>query len=329
MKVLVTGVAGFIGSHVADCLLEAGHAVVGLDDLSGGYTENVHEEVVFIEGSVCDRGLVDRVFDEHAPQVVFHLAAFAAENLSHFMKRFTYENNLLGGVTLLNAAVRHGVELFVFTSSIAVYGDAPCPMSEALAPRPIDPYGIAKYAFELELRATSRVFGLPFVVFRPHNVYGERQNLADPHRNVVAIFIRQALGGEKLTVFGDGSQTRSFSHVATVASVIARSIEVRDCWNQTLNIGEGQACTIRALAELVADVAGVPLSVRTLPRRDEVTHAFPDTSRAAQVFGPEKTVELREGIRRMYEWAQARGIPAKARGLNLELSKDVLGSELV
>ena len=191
---LVTGAAGFIGSHVTDALLAMGHAVVALDDLSGGFPENVDARATFVEGSILDVALVDRLFAEHRFDYVFHLAAYAAEGLSHFIKRFNYTNNLIGSVNLINAAINTGtVRTFVFTSSIAVYGRNQVPMHEDLVPAPEDPYGVAKYAVELELRASATMFGLPFVIFRPHNVYGERQNIGDRYRNVVGIFMNQLL----------------------------------------------------------------------------------------------------------------------------------------
>src|SRR5947207_10978733 len=157
MPILVTGAAGFIGSHVAEQLLARGHEVVGLDDLSGGFADNVPKGAVFYEGSVLDTALVPRIFAEHRMTHVFHLAAYAAEGLSHFIRRFNYTNNVVGSMNLINAAVRHEVECFVFTSSIAVYGALEPPMREEQAPRPEDPYGIAKYAVELDLAAAEKM----------------------------------------------------------------------------------------------------------------------------------------------------------------------------
>src|SRR6266542_5777342 len=176
-NILVTGGAGFIGSHVAEALVERGHAVVVLDDLSGGFTENLIEGTKFVHGSINDADLVNKLFEQSQFEYVYHLAAYAAEGLSHFIKRFNYNNNLIGSINLINAAVNHNVKCFVFTSSIAVYGAGQSPMSEAMIPVPEDSYGIAKLAVEQELRVTHEMFGLNYVVFRPHNVYGERQNI--------------------------------------------------------------------------------------------------------------------------------------------------------
>ncbi|HOQ61874.1 MAG TPA: NAD-dependent epimerase/dehydratase family protein, partial [Vicinamibacterales bacterium] len=193
MNVLVTGGAGFIGSHVAERLVARGRRVVVLDDLSGGFAENVPAGAELVRGSITDATLVDRLFEANRFEHVFHLAAYAAEGLSHFIRRFNYTNNLTGSVTLVNAAVNHGTRCFVFTSSIAVYGASPeLPMTEATPPHPEDSYGIAKLAVEQDLAAARAMFGLDFVVFRPHNVYGERQNIGDRYRNVVGIFMNQA-----------------------------------------------------------------------------------------------------------------------------------------
>ncbi|HXG53891.1 MAG TPA: NAD-dependent epimerase/dehydratase family protein, partial [Vicinamibacterales bacterium] len=224
-SVLVTGGAGFIGSHVADALIAKGHDVTVLDDLSGGYRDNVPPGAAFVQGSVTDEAVVDVLFSTHRFDYVFHLAAYAAEGLSHFIKRFNYTNNLIGSVNLINASVNTGVKGFVFTSSIAVYGSSPeLPMTEETTAHPEDPYGIAKLAVEQELAVSREMFGLDYIIFRPHNVYGSRQNIADRYRNVVGIFMNQILQGRPMTIFGDGTQTRAFTHIQDVAPLIAESI---------------------------------------------------------------------------------------------------------
>ena len=213
--VLVTGGAGFIGAHVARELADRGDEVVVLDDLSGGFRDNVDERAVFVEASITDHVFLDELFDRYQFDRVYHLAAYAAEGLSHFIKRFNYTNNVIGSVNLINAAVNHDVDCFVFTSSIAVYGAGQLSMTEQMRPEPKDSYGIAKFAVEQELRASHEMFGLDYVIFRPHNVYGELQNIGDRYRNVLGIFINQIMQGEPLSIFGDGTQTRAFSISAT------------------------------------------------------------------------------------------------------------------
>jgi UDP-glucose 4-epimerase len=305
--VLVTGVAGFIGSHVAEHCLSLGMSVVGLDDLSGGFLENVPPRVTFVRGSITDEPLVAGLFARHKFAYVYHLAAYAAEGLSHFIRRFNYETNLVGTVTLVNEAVKHGTRCFVFTSSIAVYGAGQTPMLEDLTPEPEDPYGISKYAVELDLKAAQRLFGLPYIVFRPHNVYGERQNIADRYRNVIGIFMNQSMKGEPMTVFGDGLQTRAFSHVDDVAPVIAMSPRRASAYNQVFNVGADTPYTVLALADEIATALGVERNVVHLPARNEVIHAFSNHDKVAAYFGTKAGVVLREGIGRMARWVRSRG----------------------
>src|SRR5688572_25940743 len=237
-RILVTGGAGFIGAHVADALAGRGHDVTVLDDLSGGFRDNVPARASLIEGSIVDAPLVDRLCAERRFEHIFHLAAYAAEGLSHFIKRFNYTNNVIGSVNLLNAAVNTGVSTFVFTSSIAVYGtQAALPLTEDTPAHPEDSYGIAKHAIELELRACQEMFGLDFVVFRPHNVFGPRQNISDRYRNVIGIFMNQILQGKPMTIFGDGLQTRAFSDIDDVAPIIASSIDRPAARNEVFNVG--------------------------------------------------------------------------------------------
>ena len=304
---LVTGAAGFIGSHVAWHCLELGHDVVAIDDLSGGFEQNVPSDAEFRVGSVSDAAFVDSLFDEVAFDHVYHLAAYAAEGLSHFIRRFNYTNNVIGSVNLLNASVRGEVRRFVFTSSIAVYGTNQLPMSEDLVPSPEDPYGIAKYAVELDLRVAHEMFGLDYTVFRPHNVYGEHQNIGDRYRNVVGIFMNQVMQDLPMSVFGDGLQSRAFSHIDDVAPIIARSVDEPRAANEVFNVGADEATTVAELAQVVAAAFDVEPQIEHLPARNEVEHAFASHEKVRDVFGTGATVPLRDGINRMAEWARAEG----------------------
>ena len=307
-RALVTGAAGFMGRHVAAACQRLGMEVWGLDDLSGGFRENVPAGVRLVEGSIEDDALVRRLTEGERFDFVYHLAAYAAEGLSHFIRRFNYTNNLTGSATLVNAAVRTDVRCFVFTSSIAVYGKNQLPMSEDLAPRPEDPYGIAKYAVELDLEAARRVFGLPYVVFRPHNVYGEFQNIADRYRNVVGIFMNQTLRGEPMTVFGDGLQTRAFSYIDDMAPAIARAPLVPAAHDGVFNIGAERPSSVLELAREVAAAFGVEPRIAHLAPRAEVEHAWCSHDKLRRVFPdlPPPT-PLSEGIRRMADWVKATG----------------------
>lgn len=304
---LVTGGAGFMGSHVADRLLGLGHEVVVLDDLSGGFRENVPKAATFVQASIMDHDLINRLFDRHSFDYVYHLAAYAAEGLSHFIKRFNYNNNLIGSVNLVNAAVNHNVKCFVFTSSIAVYGAGQSPMSEDMIPLPEDSYGISKLAVEQELRVSHEMFGLDYVVFRPHNVYGERQNIGDRYRNVVGIFMNQLLRGEPMTIFGDGMQQRAFTHIDDVAPIIAAAVDFPAARNQIFNVGADEPHEVNELAAVVAQAIGRPCKVNHLEARNEVKIAFSDHSKAERVFGKRAKTPLSEGVCAMAAWVREHG----------------------
>ncbi|MGE0821943.1 MAG: NAD-dependent epimerase/dehydratase family protein [Candidatus Binatia bacterium] len=324
MNVLITGGAGFIGSHVARHCVMLGHDVVVLDDLSGGFLDNLPPSVQFVHGSVTDYELVERLFSDHRFTYVYHLAAYAAEGLSHFIRRFNYENNLLGSMNLINASIKaETVQRFVFTSSIAVYGSGQTPMVEDLDPRPEDPYGIAKYAVELDLQSAQEMFGLQYTIFRPHNVYGENQNIGDPYRNVIGIFMNQIMQGQPMTVFGDGLQTRAFSHVDDVAPVIARCVEVPAAVNEVFNVGADQPYTVGELTHEVAQAFGVKPTIQYLPARQEVVHAFASHAKAAHVLGARGTVSLAEGIARMARWAREKGARKTRNFAGVEVIKNM------
>jgi UDP-glucose 4-epimerase len=297
--------------------------VTVLDDLSGGFRENVIDapRIDFIVGSITDADLVNRLFDERKFDYVFHLGAYAAEGLSHFIRRFNYTNNLIGSVNLINGAVMVGTKCFVFTSSIAVYGASQVPMMETTVPRPEDPYGVAKYAVELDLRAAHEMFGLNYVILRPHNVYGEYQNIGDRYRNVIGIFMNRILQGKPMTIFGDGEQQRSFSYVSEVIPIIARAPLVERAKNQVFNVGADQPYTVNSLAIHVAEAMGVKPDVTHLPARNEVVIAYSDHSKCHEIFGPPKAVSLAKGLRAMADWVKSAGA-RKSRGFdNIEIQR--------
>jgi UDP-glucose 4-epimerase len=323
-RVIVTGGAGFIGSHVAASLAGRGHEVTVLDDLSGGFRDNVPAAARFVAGSVTDHALVDRLFAELRFEYVFHLAAYAAEGLSHFIRRFNYTNNVIGSVNLINAAVNTGARGFVFTSSIAVYGASPSlPMTEETRPDPEDPYGIAKYAVERDLAAAKSMFGLDYVIFRPHNVYGPGQHIGDRYRNVVGIFMNQILQGQPMTIFGDGTQTRAFSYIDDVAPVIAAAIDEPRAWGEVFNVGADTPMSLRELAGRVAAAMGVESRVEHLPARHEVQHAHSSHDKVRRVFGAQKTTGIDDGLRAMARWVRAQGARSTPAFDGIELRRNL------
>ena len=325
VKVLVTGAAGFIGSHVCDHLINTGYDVIALDDLSGGFEDNVNTKAQFVKGSINDVELINKLFEEHQFTYVYHLAAYAAEGLSHFIRRYNYNNNLIGSINLINASINSGtVKCFVFTSSIAVYGKNQLPMKEDLMPQPEDPYGISKLAVEQDLKSAHEMFGLDFIIFRPHNVYGERQNIGDPYRNVVGIFMNQIMQGKKLTVFGDGMQTRAFSHIDDVAPIIAKSVEMPQAYNEVFNIGADTPYTVKELTTLVCDAFGVSEQIEYLEARNEVVHAYSNHDKVHEFFGHMiKNITLKDGIERMVADAKEKGPRTGEKFKNIEVEKNM------
>src|SRR5258705_3475937 len=293
---LVTGAAGFIGSHVVDHCLRLGQRVVALDDLSGGFADNVPRGATFVKGSILDHELLNTLFAEHGFDHVYHLAAYAAEGLSNFIGRSNYNTILIGSMSVIDAAVNNNVKRFVFTSSIAVYGAGQTPLIEEMTPIPEDPYGVAKLAVEQDLKCAHHMFGLDYTIFRPHNVYGERQNIADRYRNVVGIFMNQLLKGEPMTIFGDGEQQRAFTHINDVAPLIAECANVEASRNEIFNVGADVPFTVNELARVIAKGMGLPCDVKHLDPRNEVKLAFSDHSKCDRVFGNRKRTSLEEGI---------------------------------
>jgi UDP-glucose 4-epimerase len=312
-SILVTGGAGFIGSHIIRSLLLqhelSEHRIVVLDDLSGGFRENLPEDprVEFALVSITQNRLVDELFQKYKFRFVYHLAAYAAEGLSPFIRRFNYTNNLVGSVNLINAAINYESQCIIFTSSIAVYGAGQVPMREDMVPQPEDPYGISKYAVELDLKAAHEMFGLDYIIFRPHNVYGEYQNIGDKYRNVVGIFMNQILQGKPMTIFGDGTQERAFTYVGDLAPILARSPLVARARNQVFNVGADQPCTVLELAFKVAEIMGVRPKINHLAARKEVYSAFSDHSACQEIFGPKGQTPLFEGLRKMAGWVKTVG----------------------
>lgn len=321
--ILVTGGAGFIGSQMTEALLQRGHNVTVLDDLSGGFIDNLVADAEFVHGSINDIELVNRLFERERFDYVYHLAAYAAEGLSHFIKRFNYNNNLIGTVNLINAAINTGVKCFVFTSSIAVYGSAPeLPMTEESTPHPEDPYGIAKLAAEQELKACKEMFDLNYIIFRPHNVYGERQNIGDKYRNVVGIFMNQILQGKPMTVFGDGEQTRAFSYIGDLTPIMADAITMPAAYNQIFNIGADRPYTINQLAHAVARAMAVEPEIAYVPARNEVVNAYSSHEKVTRVFGERKLHSLDEGLCRMAQWVKQHGARRSQTFEGIEVMKN-------
>ena len=324
-NVLVTGGAGFIGANLCRNLIgREGLKVVVLDDLSGGFENNLPEGVQFIKGSINDIELIENIFTKFKFSHVYHLAAYAAEGLSHFIRRFNYTNNLIGSINLINASINYKVESFVFTSSIAVYGAGQNPMVETMIPMPEDPYGIAKYAVELDLENAHNMFGLKYIIFRPHNVYGPYQNIGDKYRNVIGIFMNQIMKEEPLSIFGDGEQQRAFSFIDDICNQIADSAFKEDCYGQVFNIGADEPYTLNQLAKQVLKVFGKKnYPINYTQERKEVKVAYSDHSKADKYFGKSEGTSLDSGLKKMYDWAIQSNPMASKRFEEIEIEENL------
>jgi UDP-glucose 4-epimerase len=298
-RYLITGVAGHIGSSLARWLLKECPTceVVGIDDYSSGYPENVPEGVEFYQVPLCvPLGLksAERYYD-----AIFHCAAFAAECASVSARRYTYKRNILATAALINLAINQRCGRFVFCSSMAVYGRGHAPFSEDAPLSPVDPYGISKMASEYDLRCS----GLEWTSARMHNVYGPGQSLWQEHRNVLGIWMRAALEGRPLVVYGDGKQRRALTYIDDILPAMHRASWEPAARNRPINLGGAQPITILSLAELAAPIIGA-VGIHHTPPRDEVRDAWCTVDRSVDVLGYQERTSLREGIERMWEWAR-------------------------
>lgn len=327
IKVLVTGSAGFMGSHLVDYLLNEGYKVYGVDDLSGGYLENVSSDSHFTKLDLRDREAVEKYICKIKPQIVYHLAADATEGRSQFTPLNCTERNYMAHLNVLIPAIRNSMEKMVLCSSMSVYGAQKPPFSEDMEPRPEDIYAISKAAMEKSTAILSEVHHFKYTIFRPHNVYGPRQNLADPYRNVIGIFINCLLHDRNFYIYGDGGQKRAFSYIDDVTPYIARAGFMDEANGEIFNIGPREEYTINEMArEVLANFVDNPndppdhLKPKYLPGRPkEVKEAFCTNAKAEKILGYKTSVSLFEGIGRMVAWAKQTG-PQEFRYLNsLEL----------
>lgn len=305
-RILITGIAGLLGSHFSRHLLDRGHEVMGIDNLSGGYREFVDRRVAFRDFDLLDDIALGYAFASFEPQYVYHFAAYAAVGVSPFIRRFNYENNVVAYANVVNCCIKRDVSKLVFTSSMDVYGSAYAPpYTEDLIPMPEDPYGIAKYAVEQDLKQAGRLFGLKYSIVRPHNVFGTYQNIWDKYRNVLGIWIRQTLAGQPITVFGDGQQVRSFSHIKHYMDPFEKLMYLGD--GQTYNIGAEEHVTILEAAQRVQSVArvlGYNPEIVHLEPRDEVKVAYCDHTKAKRDLGFRDETNLEQLVVDMFRWAE-------------------------
>lgn len=313
-KILVTGAAGFMGGHLVDALLKLGYEVYGVDDLSGGYEYNVNPKSTFIKLDLRDKEKTQDAVIGIKPDILFHLAADAAEGRSQFTPLSSTERNYLAYLNVLVPAIKSGMTKVVLTSSMSVYGSQKPPFSEAMDRKPDDIYGIAKASMERATEVLSNVFKFKYTIIRPHNVYGPKQNLADPYRNVVGIFINRLLLGKNFFIYGDGSQKRAFTYIDDFTPYIVKAGFQDNCDGQIINIGPEKEYTINELSDVVLSSffhgASIPENMKPEYlsfRPQEVKDAWCTIQKAKDLLGYSTSVNLGEGVRKMIVWAKKVG----------------------
>ncbi len=331
-KILITGVAGLLGSRLAEYIIEKkpGNTVIGVDDLSGGYESNIPEQVKFYKANTFDDKIKD-IFELEQPDIVYHFAAYAAEGLSPFVRTFNYDNNLKSTASIVNECIKHDVERLVFTSTMAVYGhgwEGKRPFEETHPPQPIDPYGIAKYACEMDIQCAGVQHGLDWCILRPHNVYGRNQNIWDKYRNVLGIWMYQYMNDKPLTIFGDGSQKRAWSSVDDCLEPIWKAGFIPKASKEIINLGGTEFTTINEACRIVREVIGGG-DIEKMPAiafeeaRHEVKNAYPTWRKSEVILGFEHLTELEDGLKEMWAWAQTQPNRERFVWKNYELEKGI------
>ena len=304
MKILITGVAGLIGSRLADWITanHPEHEIIGIDDLSGGYKNNINSYVKFYEIDCKDKGIKD-IFETHKPDYVYHFAAYAAEGLSPFIRTYNYQNNLEATANIVNECIKHDVKRLVFTSTMAVYGHGNPPFDESHTPSPIDPYGIAKYACEMDIKVAGEQHGLDWCIIRPHNVYGNKQNIWDKYRNVLGIWMNQYMNGLPMSIFGDGEQKRAFSFIDDCLEPLWKAAVDKRASKEIINLGSGIFYTINEANSILREVIGDGTYIYK-EGRHEVKDAHPTWDKSVVLLDYKDTTTLHDGLEIMWQWAK-------------------------
>lgn len=306
-SILITGVAGLLGSRLADWIIEnyPSYKVVGIDDLSGGYKENINPKVDFLEFNLINPNHnLDLCFEENQFDYVFHFAAYAAEGLSPFIRQYNYDNNLKATARIVNQCIKYNVKRLVFTSTLAVYGHGYGGVfDENQIPKPIDPYGVAKYACEMDIQIAGEQHGLDWCIIRPHNVYGIKQNIWDKYRNVLGIWMYQSLNNQPMTIFGDGLQTRAFSYIDDILEPLWNSAILETASKQIINLGGIEEHSILESCNLMSKITGNN-NMLHLEARHEVKNSIPTWKKSEEILNFSHKTSLEDGLIKMWDWAK-------------------------
>ena len=323
MHIFITGIAGFLGSHLADRFLELGHTVAGNDTLIGGYEDNVNTEVDFYKVDCCDNSRMTTIMAN--ADIVIHTAATAHEGLSVFSPDFITRNIFQASVSTISAAIQNKVKRFVYCTSMARYGDQKTPFTEDMLPRPVDPYGIAKVAGEDVLKSLSETHNMEWNIAVPHNIVGPRQRYDDPFRNVMSIMINRNLQSKPSIIYGDGMQTRCFSYIDDCVNCLEEMSLNPNIINETINIGPDEGTiTIKELSKLIANETGCnqePIHMKDRPT--EVKHAMCSSNKARELLGYETKTDLSESIKLTTSYIKNRGTLPFKYNFPLEIINEI------
>jgi UDP-glucose 4-epimerase len=319
-KIFISGVAGFLGSHLADRFIADGYKVAGCDNLMGGYLDNVPPEVEFYQYDLNFHNSIVKITKDC--DIIFHCAATAYEGLSVFSPFFVTKNIVQSSVSLITAAIANKAKRFVFCSSMARYGTQDTvPFTEDMIPRPQDPYGIGKFSSELFLRNLCETHGMEYVIAVPHNIIGPRQKYDDPYRNVASIMINMILQGRQPIIYGDGEQKRCFSFIQDDIDILYRLAFEKKAAGEVINIGpDDEFVTINQLAGHIAEICGFMLDpVYEKARPQEVELANCSADKARKMFGYDPKIRLRDGLKTMVDYIRTRGVKPFKYHIDLEI----------
>lgn len=322
-SIIITGVAGLIGSRMAAWIIQhhPDYKVIGIDNLSGGYIENIPQAVEFYQADLSTDNL-DPFFENKNVEYVFHFAAYAAEGLSPFIRRFNYTNNLVATANVVNACIKFDVRRLIFTSSMAVYGIGTPPFKETDEPKPIDPYGVAKYACEMDIQIAGEQHGLDWCIIRPHNVYGIHQNIWDKYRNVLGIWMYNKLTGKPFTIFGDGHQKRSFTYIDDCLLPFWKTAVDNNLSKQIINLGGTKEYTILEAATLLQEIVD-GAEYLFLEQRHEVKNALPAHDKSIKLLNYKDVTSLQKGLTIMWQWAKRQPKRKRQEWDTYELDKGI------
>ena len=322
-KILITGAAGFLGSHLADKLNELGHRVVGIDNMMGGYEDNISKDIEFHKLDCCDLPKIQEIMK--GVDIVYHCAATAHEGLSVFSPYEITKNNYLASVSIFTAAVNQKVKRIIYCSSMARYGNSKTPFTEDMEPNPIDPYAISKVASEKVLANLCILNKIEYVIAVPHNIIGPRQKYDDPFRNVVSIMINRMLQGKAPIIYGDGEQKRCFSYIDDCLSCLVPMLDQKDLNKQIINIGpDEEFVTINKVAEMCSNITGVNLPPIYKPGRPkEVKHATCSADKARNLLKYKTSISLKEGIQKTFEYIKNRGVKPFDYNIEIEIKNEL------